>query len=209
MKKTILLLTFTLFMGFKPQAQVYELERLVLDIEKLAQLKNILTDLYKAYEILSSGYSAIKSISEGNFNLHKAFLDGLLAVSPAVQKYARVVDIVEDQGKILSEYKAAYHVFSADPHFSPDELVYLSSVYNNLIEKSERNLENLLNIMTASKLRMNDAERLQAIDRLYADTHGQLSFLRQFNSKTGSITQEYARSESAIGHSIWFKVCMG
>jgi DNA repair ATPase RecN len=198
MKKLVVLLGFILFTGFKSQAQVYELERLVLDIEKLAQLKNILTDLYKAYEILSSGYSAIKGISEGNFNLHKAFLDGLLAVSPAVQKYARVVDIVEDQGKILSEYKAAYHVFSINPHFSPDELAYLSSVYNTLIEKSERNLENLLNIMTASKLRMNDAERLEAIDRLYADTHGQLSFLRQFNSKTGSIARERSKAASDI-----------
>ena len=199
MKKLVVMLGFILFTGFKSQAQVYELERLVLDIEKLAQLKNILTDLYKAYEILSNGYSAIKSISEGNFNLHKAFLDGLLAVSPAVQNYARVVDIVEDQGKIVSEYKAAYHVFSSNPHFSPDELVYLSSVYNNLIEKSERNLENLLNIMTASKLRMNDAERLEAIDRLYADTHGQLSFLRQFNSKTGALALERSKMENDLG----------
>ena len=198
MKKLVVLLGFILITGFKSQAQVYELERLVLDIEKLAQLKNILTDLYKAYEILSNGYSAIKNISEGNFNLHKAFLDGLLAVSPAVQKYARVVDIVEDQGKIVSEYKAAYHVFSSNPHFSPDELVYLSTVYNNLIEKSEQNLENLLNIMTASKLRMNDAERLQAIDRLYADTHGQLSFLRNFNSRAGALALERSKSEQDV-----------
>ena len=198
MKKLVVLLGFILFTGFKPQAQVYELERLVLDIEKLAQLKNILTDLYKAYQILSNGYSAIKSISEGNFNLHKAFLDGLLTVSPAVQKYARVVDIVEDQEKIVSEYKAAYHVFSTNPHFSPDELVYLSNVYNKLIEKSERNLENLLNIMTASKLRMNDAERLEAIDRLYADTHGQLSFLRQFNSKASVLALERSKMENDV-----------
>src|SRR5258708_3659277 len=89
----------------KSNAQVYELERLILDIEKLLQLKNILSDLYKGYEILSTGYNTIKNISEGNFNLHKAFLDGLLAVSPAVQKYERVIDIIEDQSKIMSEYR--------------------------------------------------------------------------------------------------------
>ena len=73
--------------------------------------KDVLTDLYKDYEILETGYTAIKNISEGNFNLHKAFLDGLLAVSPAVQKYERIVDIIDDQGRIVSEYKSAYNLF--------------------------------------------------------------------------------------------------
>src|SRR6202790_1438984 len=163
MKK--ILICFLLVGGFglipvKSSAQVYELERLILDIEKLLQLKNILSDLYKGYEILSTGYNTIRQISEGNFNLHKAFLDGLLAVSPAVQNYARVVDIIDDQGRIVSEYKSAYNLFKQDKHFTPDELVYMSTVYNNLIGASEKNLENLLNVMTASKLRMSDAERL-------------------------------------------------
>jgi hypothetical protein len=198
MKKLIVCILLSL--GLAPaQAQLYELERLALDIEKLLQLKNILSDLYKGYEILSSGYNTIKNISQGNFNLHKAFLDGLLAVSPAVQKYVRVVDIIDDQGKIVSEYKTAYQLFKKDPHFTPDELVYMSGVYNNLISRSEKNLENLLNIITASKLRMSDAERLQAIDHLYTDTHQELSFLRGFNSKTSSLSAERSRQQNDIG----------
>ena len=90
------------------------MERLILDIEKLAQLKSVLTNLYKDYEVLETGYTAIKNISEGNFNLHKVFLDGLLAVSPTVRKYERIVDIISDQGKIVSEYKSAYNTFKAD-----------------------------------------------------------------------------------------------
>ena len=82
MKKIIIIIA--LLFSCKIQAQSYELQRLLLDIQKLAQLKSILTDLYKGYEILNTGYNTIKSISEGNFNLHKAFLDGLLAVRRAV-----------------------------------------------------------------------------------------------------------------------------
>jgi hypothetical protein len=201
MKKILICLVLSLGIGFVPiktNAQVYELERLILDIEKLVQLKDILSDLYKGYEILSTGYNAIKNISEGNFNLHKAFLDGLLAVSPAVQNYARVVDIIDDQASILSEYKSAYNLFKQDKHFTPDELVYMSEVYNNLISGSEKNLTNLLNIMTASKLRMSDAERLHVIDGLYSDTHDQLVFLRQFNNKTGSLALERATEENNL-----------
>jgi hypothetical protein len=201
MKKILFCLTLVIgfeFVPVKSKAQAYELARLVLDIEKLLQLKNILSDLYKGYEILTTGYNAIKSISEGNFSLHKAFLDGLLAVSPAVQKYERVIDIINDQGEIVSEYKTAYNIFKQDKHFTPDELVYLSNVYNNLIAGSEKNLTNLLNIMTDSKLRMSDAERLHAIDGIYSDTHGQLSFLRAFNSKTAALSAELSKQENDL-----------
>jgi hypothetical protein len=202
MKKTWCFLLVMLFIGFIPtkaDAQVYELERLVLDIEKLAQLKDILSDLYQGYEILSTGYNTIKNISEGNFNLHKAFLDGLLAVSPAVQKYERIVDIIDDQGRIVSEYKAAYNVFRQDKHFTPDEILYMTTVYNNLISSSEKNLTNLLNVMTANTLRMSDAERLGAIDGIYSDTHDQLVFLRQFNAKTGALALQRAKDENDLG----------
>lgn len=201
MKK--ILVCFALVLGLecmpvKSEAQAYELARLVLDIEKLLQLKNILSDLYKGYEILTTGYNAIKSISEGNFSLHKAFLDGLLAVSPAVQKYERVIDIINDQESIVSEYKIAYNIFKQDKHFTPDELVYLSSVYNSLIAGSEKNITNLLNVMTAGTLRMSDAERLHAIDGIYSDTHEQLSFLRAFNTKTSELSTELSKQEADL-----------
>ena len=75
-------------------AQSYEAQQLLLNWEKLAQLKKILDNMYKGYQVLSYGYTTIKDISEGNFNLHHAFLEGLLQVSPTVLKYKRVVDIV-------------------------------------------------------------------------------------------------------------------
>jgi hypothetical protein len=197
MKKLLIVI---MFMGIgTARAQVYELERLILDIEKLLQLKNILTDLYKGYEILHTGYSTIKDISKGNFNLHEAFLDGLLLVSPAVKNYQRLADIVEMQANIVSEYKAAYGHFKQDAHFNPDELAYLMNVYNNLVSGSLDNLENLLNVVTASKLRMSDAERLHAIDGIYTDTKDKLMFLRQFNTKTMALAIQRTFDEQDIG----------
>lgn len=185
MKKMVVLVWIVFGLGsLGCQGQSYELQRLVLDIEKLAQLKSILTDLEKGYQILETGYSTIKDISEGNFNLHKAFLDGLLAVSPSVQKYYKITQIIEYQSRVVSEYKAALSRFRQDIHFNPDEIVYIGNVYNNLVDKSAKNLENLLNVLTADKLRMNDAQRLEAIDGIYGDTKNQFLFLRQFNNST-------------------------
>src|SRR5450432_2763089 len=183
-KKVFILVLIISGINIKASAQSYELARLILDIEKLSQLKNILSDLYKGYEILKTGYSTIKNISEGNFNLHKAFLDGLLAVSPAVQKYQRVVDIIDLQARIVTEYKAALKRYRQDAHFNPDELEYIGNVYGNLVDKSAKNLENLISVLTAGKLRMNDAERLKQIDGIYMDTRDQFQFLRKFNNGT-------------------------
>src|SRR5450432_4601488 len=130
MKKWIVSLMLVMGLALVPtksNAQIYELERLILDIEKLSQLKNILSDLYKGYEILKTGYSTIKDISEGNFNLHKAFLDGLLAVSPAVQKYERIAQIFELQSRIVKEYKSALGRYRNNNRFNPDELEYISN----------------------------------------------------------------------------------
>jgi hypothetical protein len=183
----------------KTNAQAYEIEQLILDWEKLAQLKNILKDLYKGYEILSQGYNTIKDISEGNFNLHKVFLDGLLLVSPAVKNYNHVAGIIDYQSRLVSEYKAAFSHFSRDKHFTPDEIVYLGQVYGNLFNESLKDIDNLINVITASKLRMSDDERLQAIDEIYVDSKDKLMFLRQFNSSTAVLAVQREADLNDVG----------
>lgn len=185
-------------MNVKSNAQVYELERLILDIEKLSQLKSILSNLYKGYEILKTGYTTIKDISEGNFNLHKAFLDGMLAVSPAVQKYQRIVDIIDLQARFVTEYKAALKRYRNDSHFNPDELEYIGNVYSNLVDKSAKNLENLISVLTAGKLRMNDGERIKQIDGIYMDTRDQFQFLRKFNNGTDLLAVNRSKQNNDV-----------
>ena len=187
MKRIIVISVFWASLYFVPKpayAQSFEIEQLILDWQKLSELKNILKDLYTGYEILNKGYETIRNIAEGNFNLHKAFLDGLLAVNPSVSRYKRIFDIIDDQSKVLSEYKASYNRFKRDKNFTSDEIVYMWNVYSNLINESLENVENLLNVTTASKLRMSDDERLHAIDEIYQGSRDQLTFLRHFNSST-------------------------
>jgi hypothetical protein len=200
MKRKILVLVLAAILGIsmKSPAQSYELARLILDIEKLSQLKSILSDLYNGYEILKTGYSAIKEISEGNFDLHKAFLDGLLAVSPAVQKYGRILEIMNLQEKIFNESKTALNRYRQCNHFSPDELEYIGNVYANLVDQSSKNLEDLLGVLTAGKLRMNDSERLQDIDGIYQESRDQFLFLRKFNNGTDIMADNRAKQEDDV-----------
>lgn len=177
----------------KAQSIAQLTEQLALDYQKLAGLKSILSQMYTGYQVLSKGYHAVKDVSQGNFSLHEAFLDGLLIVSPTVRKYPRVTDIITDQSALISEYHSAYSSFKQDKHFNPDEVGYMLSVYNNLVTASLKNLDDLSMVMSDSKMRMSDAERLVAIDRIYTGGHGQLAFLRSFNDQNYRVAVQRAR----------------
>src|SRR5258708_29749262 len=188
MKKIIIpliLLFVGLSLSLRSSAQAQELEQLALDIEKLVQMKSILKEMYTGYQILTGGYNTIKNLAQGNFNLHSAFLNSLLTVNPAVKNYVRVADILASQATLVSEYKAALSHFSGSGAFSASELNYFTGVYSNLFNKSLDNLDELVMVLTDSKLRMSDAERLASIDHLYYDMQDKLAFLRQFNGRAG------------------------
>ena len=179
-------------------AQGEEAQQLLLNVQKLAQLKQILTDLKKAYTILYTGYNSIKNISEGNFNLHKSFLDGLLAVSPTVRKYRKVADIISHQKLITREYKDAFNRFKADKNFTSKEIDYLANVYLTLFNESVKNLDALFTIITANTLRMSDDERIKAIDEIFSSMQDKLIFLRQFNNNATVLSIQRAREKKDI-----------
>lgn len=170
------------------------IQQLVLDYQKLAGLKSILSQMYTGYEVLTKGYKAIRDVSQGNFSLHEAFLDGLYIVSPTVRKYPRVADIINDQAMLVSEYKSAANGFRRGGTFNPDELSYMMDVYNNLVNASLKNLDDLSMVMTDSQLRMSDAERLTVIDRIYLDSRNELSYLRKFNAEAERTAFQRSRS---------------
>jgi hypothetical protein len=171
-------------------AQSTEAQQLLLNVEKLSQLKNILKDMKKGFTVISTGYNAVKNISQGNFSLHEVFIDGLMLISPEVRKYQRVADIIAYQKDILSEYKIALKRFQSADVFNAAELNYLASVYTSLFSQSLDNLDELTMVITANNLRMNDEERLKAIDRIFGDTSDKLTFLRSFNSQAGLLMQQ-------------------
>jgi len=190
-----------LFFGlgfFKVSAQSAEAQQLLLNVEKLSQLKNILSDMKRGYEVLSKGYNAVRGIAQGNFSLHETFLDGLLLVSPEVRKYHRIAELIAAQGKLIREYKSAYQGFAFSGSFSAAELEYFSRVYASLASESLEHLEELLRVISSGELRMNDSERLSVIDRLAGQMESKLAFLRYFNAKGWSVKRQRDRERRSL-----------
>lgn len=196
--KMMIALFFITIAANKATAQSYEIQQLLLDVEKLTQFKAILKDMKEGYTILTQGYGQVKDLAQGNFTLHQVFLDGLLQVNPEVAKYARVADIIADEVSILSEYKKAYRQFNNSGRFNADELDYLAKVYAQLTSAALNDVNDLANIITASKLRMSDDERLSAIDRIYTSGNDKLQFLRSFNQKTSILMVQRQQEQNDV-----------
>lgn len=197
MKKIFVLLCFVV-LSLSSIAQAEELKQLALNIEKLAQFKQILADLKKAYQVLYGGYTTIKNISEGNFNLHEVFLDGLLEASPAVKKYKKIADIISLQVSLVKEYKTAFNRFKNSGRFTIEELEYMGKVYGRLFSKSLVHLDDLVNVLTAKSMRMSDDERLRTIDKIYAGMTEKVSFLRHFNSSNTMLGLQRAHEQNDV-----------
>jgi DNA repair ATPase RecN len=198
MKKMLLFIAMSLLMcvPFSAKAQSAEIQQLILNIEKLSQFKKILSDMKKGYDMLSGGYKAVKDMSEGNFSLHKTFLDALMQISPVVKNYKRVGDIVEYQFTLIRESRKGIDRILKNEQFSTKEIKYFEKVYSNLSRESLRNIDELTSVITADKLRMTDDERLEAIDRIYDDMQQKILFLRDFNGSSSILALQRSKESS-------------
>jgi len=199
--KKVLIITMiicSMIVPVKAGAQSAEIQQLVLNIEKLSQFKKILSDMKKGYELLSGGYKSVKDMTEGNFSLHKTFLDALMQVSPTVKNYKRVGEIVNLQIQLVKESKMGLGRFAKSGSFSQQELNYFEKVYGNLLNQSLRNLDELTMVITADKLRMSDDERLKAVDEVFLDMQDKIAFLRNFNNSSNVLMLQRAKESKDV-----------
>jgi len=185
MKNKYLFIVLVLSLGSAwTSAQSFDAQQLILDWQKLTELKSMLKELQQGYQVLHTGYENIRTIAQSSFNLHNGFLSALLSVNPAVKNDSRVQGIIGFQSAIATEYTAYFNRFKQDKHFSAAEIAYLGTVYSNLFNQSLSGITNLTTVLTPNTLRMSDDERLRAIEGIYQETKNQLLFLRNFNNST-------------------------
>jgi hypothetical protein len=171
------------------------IEQLVLDFQKLQEMKAMLQDMYTSYKILDEGYTRIKNIAQGQFNLHKVFLDALLAVSPEVRNYYRTGEIIAAERDLVGEYKASSHRAHGSGVFTGAELGYIDGIYGTVFKRSLQSIDELTLVVTDGELRMSDAQRLGAIDRVYGEITGQLQAVRLLNNE---VTVQMIQRQKAI-----------
>ena len=159
--------------------------RLVLDVQKLKQLKTILKDMQTGYTMLSNGYRVIRDVSKGNFHLHDLFISGLLRVDPALQTYTGVADIIRAGKDLVHGCRSALQQLNAQEGLPEAESRQLAALYDQLLEGCLQELNTLAMVLTSGTLQMEDAQRLRVIDQLDRNMRDMLRFLGHVNRQAG------------------------
>ena len=171
-------------------------EQLAFDVEKLQSMKSTLQEMYDGYTELKTGYTHLRDIARDNFNLHKAFLDALWVVHPAVRDDPRLDEILNTTARIVGSWRQATARLSGNPVFTAQERDYITGTLSALLDRCSQALEELTLVATDNELRMSDAQRLASLDRIDAEVRSEAAFLQQFNN---GVAVEAARRQREAG----------
>lgn len=177
------------------KAQTAETTQLLLNVEKLSQFREILKQMHQGYRVLKTGYQAVQDIAEGNFSLHRTFLDGLMLVRPGIRNYGRVADIIDYQIRLVKLHHRAVKRLGWTAVLRDQERAYLLRVYRRVTSETLSNLDELMQIITSDQLRMSDEERLAAIDRIYEQVADRFLFLKAFDTDMGLLLRQRSNAK--------------
>ncbi|MDE3211759.1 MAG: TerB family tellurite resistance protein [Bacteroidota bacterium] len=198
MKKYFIIGWVVFFFSATAMCQSQEIQQLQIDVQKLAQLRAMLSDLKEGYQVLARGYNSIRDLSQSNFNLHCQYLQSLLQVSPAVRNFSGVAAIVTSVHFLVSESRGTIRQFSSSGEFSEMEISYMTRVYSNLLNQSLQSLSDLATVLTPGALRMTDEARLQTIQKIETQVRDQQDFFTYFTNRAQLLSIQRTREVSDL-----------
>lgn len=162
--RLLYLIPFVLILSAKGQS--VEIKQLLLNIEKLAQMKAHYQTMLQGYRTLENGYRQVNDLVKGNFLLHQEYLDGLWAVRPSVRQYGRIQMIVQRHRQMVDEYQIVLQQMQSAWLLKTEELQRLKSSMAAVVNRSNGLLDDMMLVLTPGRLRMNDEERIGLINRV-------------------------------------------
>jgi hypothetical protein len=210
MKKTIVLL-FLLCGSVGLQAQDPITEVIKAGIKKVIQavdlkiqrLQNETILLQNAQKLIENTVSDLhlKDVSawvEKQRTLYADYFEELQKVKTAVAYYHKVRELIEKQSLILKSYQSHFSIFKTDPHFNTNDLAYIRTVYEGIMENSISNVERVTKVLTSFTVSMTDAQRMQIIDEAAKQIHKNYSDLQSFGQRTKQIAVKRAADQKDI-----------
>lgn len=211
MKNTILTIILAIVLTIapteKPRAQLAVAEIIKAGIKKvikaidlkIQRLQNKTIWLQNAQKSIENTLSKVKlkEISgwlEKSREIYDSYYKELKVVKDLIAYYQRIRDITDQQVKMITEYREAWRIISADSHFSAEEIRYMEKVYTGILDDCLKNMDELIIVMNSFQTQMSDAKRLELINTAADKMETNFSDLRLFNRQNGILSMQ--RSES-------------
>lgn len=136
----------------------------------------------------------ISNWTEKQRKLYKDYFDELHKVKTIITYYKRIKEIARKQIEIVEEYKRFWRLIRQDNHFTPDEIIYMGTVYQGIIDNTLKNVDQITLIVTSFVTTMSDAKRLQIINEAADSVDETYTDLKQFNNENYMLSLSRAKS---------------
>ena len=170
---------------------------------KIQRLQNKTIWLQNAQKTLENQMSKLKldEISdwvEKQRKLYDDYFQELWKVKNAITYYRRVREIVERQVQLVNEYKSAWTLFQQDKNFTEDELNYMETIYNGILDESVKNIDQVFLVVNAFVTQMSDIKRLEIINGVADKLEENVMDLKEFNNQNKMLSVQRSVEKGEI-----------
>ena len=157
-----------------------------LRIQKMQTQTILLQDAQRQLEnIMEATHLAdITDWVEQQKDLYSEYYQELWQGKEVLQYYPAVKEMIDKEARLVAAYKQAYGALAADSHLQPQEIEACLQVYQGIIRRSSRAIDQLSTIIQAFTTQMADADRLKMINELSANIDREYHQLYLFTQHT-------------------------
>jgi len=138
--------------------------------------------------------SEISGWSDNQRQLFSSYYDELWKIKSTIAYYQRIKDVAARQVALVNNYHQAWNLLRQDQHFNAAELQQMTSVYTGILTASERNLDDVMNVVSSGKTQMSDEQRLELINRAADRLDENYSDLTRFNTENQMLSLQRSKS---------------
>ncbi len=171
------------------------------DKDQLMALNYGWTRVVNTMIAVGEGLKTVGNVMDGDFNLSRDFFGHLNGVSPEISNSAKVVDIIMFQFYLTRDMGKVLNFCSANRNFTAQEIRYIERVHANFLVLTDMNITELIKIIAPGQKTMTDAERMQAIDKIYEEQLDQQAFVNAFGDDVYFLSRERQREASTLAYS--------
>ena len=128
-------------------------------------------------------------------NLYSGYYNELWQVKTALTTYWKVKDIIQRQAELVTEYKNAWNLLKSDQHFTIDELDEMYGIYSGILDRSLKNIDQLMLVCNALTTQMDDGKRMELIASADEEVEKNLADLRGFNNRNARLSLSRSEDE--------------
>jgi len=160
---------------------------------------NLVQNIRTAIQGTTTASNMIKNVQESVkiYQQGKEYYDALKSVHNLIKDARKVQKTIAMVSEITDIYMNGFNKMVADPNFTPNELVAISSGYAKLLEEGGALVMELKNVVTGGNgLSLSDKERMDVIDQVYNKMVEYRNLTKYYTQKSISVSFIRAKEKS-------------